>query len=75
MSKPIYFQPPKINPKYCEVGVIMETDPNYIQYYNEPCKILISEVKIIPKEMVLYDKKNRLHLVKSEKNNYNKIKN
>jgi len=63
MDKTIYFQPPGINPKYCEVGIISETDPEYIWYFNEPCKILISEVKIIDKENVIFDKKSRLYLV------------
>jgi len=62
--EPIYFQPPGINAKYCEVGMISETDPEYIWYLYEPCKILISEVKIIPKENVTYDKKSRSYLVK-----------
>ena len=60
----IYFQPPGINPKYCEVGTILETDPEYIWYLDEPCKILISEVKIVPKENVIFDKKSRLIRVK-----------
>ena len=50
MSNYVYFQPPKINPKYCEVGMVLESDPEYIMYLDEPCKILISEVKIIDKE-------------------------
>lgn len=61
--KTIYFQPPGIKPKYCEVGMIHESDPEHIWYLDEPCKILISEVKIIPKENVTYDKKSRLYLV------------
>ena len=61
--QPIYFQPKGINPKYCEVGMIHETDPNYIWYLNEPCKVLISEVKIIPKENVYHDKKSREYLI------------
>ena len=60
----IYFQPPGISPKYCEVGMISETDPDYIWYLEEPCKILISEVKIISKENVIYHKKNRSYEVK-----------
>ena len=56
----IYFQPKGINPQYCEVGMISETDPEYIWYLDEPCKILISEVKIIYKENVIFDKKSRL---------------
>lgn len=60
----IYFQPPGINPKYCEVGTISETDKDYIWYLDEPCKILISEVKIISKENVIYDRKSRLIYVK-----------
>ena len=59
----IYFQPPGIKPQYCEVGMISETDKDHIWYLNEPCKILISDVKIIPKENVVYDKKSRLHIV------------
>ena len=56
----VYFQPKGIKPQYCEVGMISETDPEYIWYLNESCKILISEVKIIPKENVIFDKKSRL---------------
>ena len=60
----IYFQPKGINPQYCEVGMILKTDPEYIHYLDEPCKILISEVKIIDKENVIFDKKNRILRVK-----------
>lgn len=60
----VYFQPPNINPKYCEVGMISETDPDYIWYLEEPCKILISDVKIIPIQNVIYDKKSKLFIVK-----------
>lgn len=56
----VYFQPKGINPQYCEVGMVSETDPEYIWYLNEPCKILISEVKILPKEDVIFDKKSQL---------------
>lgn len=56
----IYFKPKGIRPQYCEVGMISETDPEYIWYLDEPCKILISEVKIIEKENVIFDKKSRL---------------
>lgn len=61
-----YFQPKGIHPQYCEAGIVQESDPDYIWYLNEPCKILISEVKIIPNENVVYDKKNRSYNVKSE---------
>ena len=60
----IYFQPKGIKPQYCEVGMISETDPEYIWYLDEPCKVLISDVKIIDKENVIFDKKRRLHLIK-----------
>jgi len=59
----IYFQPHGIKPEYCEAGIIHESDKDYIWYLNEPCKVLISEVKIIPKEKVYYDKKNRCNKV------------
>ena len=60
----IYFQPPDIKPQYCEVGMIHESDPEHIWYLNEPCKILISNVKIIPTENVTYDNKTKLYIVK-----------
>jgi hypothetical protein len=60
----VYFQTKDINPQYCEIGMISETDPKYIWYLEEPCKILISEVKIIDKENVTYDKKSKLYCVK-----------
>lgn len=60
----IYFQPHGIKQQYCEVGMIHKSDPEYIWYLDEPCKILISEVKIIPKEQVFYDKKSRSYLVR-----------
>lgn len=66
MGKTVYFQPPGIRPQYCEAGMISETDPDYIWYYNEPCKILISYVKIIPEEQVIYDKKKRQLFVKRD---------
>ncbi len=66
MNKTIYFQPPGIKKQYCEVGIISETDPDYIWYFDEPCKILISDVKIIPKENVNYDEKRKLHIVKKK---------
>jgi hypothetical protein len=62
----IYFQPPNINPKYCEIGMISETEPDYIWYLEEPCKILISDVLIIPKENVYRDKKNGLYCVANQ---------
>jgi hypothetical protein len=66
MSDTVYFQPKGINPKYCEAGIFLKNDPNYIYYYYGPCKILISEVKIIPKENVFYNKKIRCYEVKQE---------
>ena len=59
----VYFQPLGMNPQYCEAGIILETDPNYIHYIDEPCKVLISEVKIIEKENVTFDKKFRLYQI------------
>jgi hypothetical protein len=62
----VYFQPPGIRKEYCEVGTILETDKDYIYYLDEPCKILISEVKIIDKENVVYDKALQVHCIKSK---------
>ena len=61
----VYFQPPGINQNYCEKGMIHESDTNYIWYLEEPCKILISEVKIIPKENIIVQK-DGLIKIKSE---------
>lgn len=61
----VYFQPPDINKKFCEVGIIHESDPEYIWYLEEPCKVLISDVKLIDKENVIYDKKQRLYILKN----------
>ena len=57
----VYFQPKNINPKYCERGTIPENDPEYIWHLDEPYKILISEVKIIDKENVTYNRKTGLN--------------
>ena len=62
----IYFQPPDINPKYCEVGYFVDSDPGYIYYSEEPCKILASEVKIIDMERIIYDKNSGVYRVKQE---------
>ena len=61
--KTIYFQPKGINPKFCEAGVIHESDNESICYLSEPCKVSINDVKIISNESVTYDEKNRLYLV------------
>lgn len=62
----IYFQPKGIKPQYCEAGMISDTDPEYIWYLDEPCKILISEIKIIDEENVTYNKKSRSYYVKPD---------
>lgn len=59
----IYFQPKGINPLYCEVGIILDSDKEHIHYLEEPCKILISEVKIIDEKNVTYNKRNKLYYV------------
>ncbi len=66
MKNVVYFQPPDINPKYCEVGYLMEGDPWYIYYMEEPCKIPISEVTIIDMEKVIRDKNSGVYRVKQE---------
>jgi len=48
--------------------MIHETDPKYIWYLDDPCKILITEVKIIPKERVTYDRKKQAYLVNTSQN-------
>lgn len=59
----VYFQPENINPKYCEIGMLSDTDPDYIWYLTEPCKILKSEVKIISEEKVKFNRKENLYYV------------
>jgi hypothetical protein len=63
----VYFQPKGINKNFCEVGMISETDKNYISYLDEPCKILISEVKIIDSKNVFYNKKNNSYEIITRK--------
>jgi hypothetical protein len=60
----VFFQPPGIKPEYCEAGMISESDPEYIWYFDEPCKVLIKDVKLIPAKNVEYDKKSNLYKVK-----------
>jgi hypothetical protein len=62
----IYFQPPGINPEYCERGMFMPNDLDYIYYLDEPCKILISDVKIIDKENVIIGKDGLLKIKQQE---------
>ncbi len=63
----VYFQPPNINPKYCEVGLVMDDDPEHIHYLDEPCKVLKSDVKIIDKKQTRFNKKTRLCYVINDK--------
>jgi hypothetical protein len=46
--------------------MIHESDPDYIWYMDEPCKILISEVKIIDKDMVSFNKKTGTCSIKKQ---------
>jgi hypothetical protein len=62
----IYFQPKAIRPQFCEIGMILDTDSDYIWYLDEACKILINEVKIIDKENVFYNKKTKSHEIKNK---------
>lgn len=61
----IYFQPPGINKKYCEVGTLIESDPDHIYYLDEPCKILKSQVKIIEKDNVYFNKYSGVYTLKT----------
>ena len=56
----VYFQPKNIKPEFCERGFIKDSDKDYIYFLDEPCKILISEVKIIPEENIVYDEKTKI---------------
>lgn len=53
----IYFQRKWSISKHCELGMILKDDPDYISFFTEPCRILISEVNIIPKNKVIYNEK------------------
>lgn len=61
----VFFQPPGIKKEYVELGTILENNPKYIYYICEPAKILISLVKIISKELVFFDKKEKLYKIKN----------
>lgn len=65
-AKYVWFQPPGIKYNVCERGMIHPTDLEHIWYLDEPCKILISEVKIIPDENVEYNFKKRIGYIKNK---------
>jgi hypothetical protein len=68
--KSVFFQPEGIKPDYCEVGIIFDNEPEYVYYASEPCKILVSKVKIIPNERVIRDNKPPFsyRVIKNKKN-------
>ena len=66
MGNLIYFQPPGINPKFCEVGMFIEGDTEHIYYLHDPCKIHKDEVVIIPEENVIINFRKREYRVKTK---------
>ena len=52
-NKTVYFQLTGINQKYCEAGIISETDPDYIWYYDEPCNYSLVGCELVKE---YYDK-------------------
>ena len=68
MTDIVYFQPLGIKPKICEIGIIGISDPSYIWYLDEPCKILLSDVKLINKDNVCYNEKKRVYEIKQQDN-------
>lgn len=69
----IYFKPKGIKKGYCEAGIIHESDKDHIWYLDEPCKTLLSEVEIVPKENVMYDRKTRTYkIIKKYQDEHNK---
>jgi hypothetical protein len=62
----VYFQPKGMNKNYCEVGIISESDKDYIYYLDEPCKILISEVEIIDKSRIILQKNGLIKVKQQE---------
>lgn len=59
----VYFQTKGMNPKYCEAGMFLCEDEDYIYYLDEPCKIHKNEVVIIPSSRVVINKKTRQNIV------------
>jgi len=62
----VYFQPKGINKNYCEAGIILDRDKDYIYYLDEPCKILISEVEIIDKSRIILQKNGLIKVKQQE---------
>jgi hypothetical protein len=62
----VYFQPKGMNKNYCEVGIISESEKDYIYYLDEPCKILISEVEIIDKSRIILQKNGLIKVKQQE---------
>lgn len=73
MNKTVFFQPKGMKSIYCEAGMILANDPDHIHYFDEPCKIHISEVKIIDMSDVIAPKnRNQPYIVKSNLNKSSK---
>jgi hypothetical protein len=58
----VYFQPKGFNKNYCEIGIILDSDKDYIHYLNEPCKVAINEVKLIDKSKLIFLKNGLIKL-------------
>lgn len=63
MGKTVFFQTKGMDPNQCEAGMILNNDLDYIHYFDEPCKVLISEVKIIEMKNVRVDIRKRIYKV------------
>jgi hypothetical protein len=62
----VYFQPKGMNKNYCEAGLILDRDKDYIYYLDEPCKVLISEVEIIDKSRIVLQKNGLIKVKQQE---------
>jgi hypothetical protein len=63
----VYFQTKNIDKKYCEFGLILEIDKQFVSYLWEAKKVLISDVKIIEQKNVYFDWKIKKYCVKELK--------
>jgi len=62
----VYFQSKGMKKNYCEAGLILDSDKDYIYYLDEPCKILISEVEIIDKSRIILQKNGLIKVKQQE---------
>lgn len=64
-DRSLFFVTKGLKKGHCLCGTILDFDKDYVYLLNEPCKIAISNVEIIPKENVVFDNKKGVYIIKT----------